>query len=106
MLEHGSNPTLSLLQLPHLGVATLLRVTLFRGDFSPADKIPSCQDSEDTLVRGRHRSKVPLVRGDMSPEGTSFRGDICVEKIPRSLNFAPAGYVLAIIYFDARWQAE
>merc|ERR1712030_171626 len=72
------------------GVATLLRVTLFRGDKIPADKIPSCQDSEDTLVRGRHRSKVPLVRGDMIPEGTSFQGDIPFKKIPRSLNFPPA----------------
>ena len=73
------------------GVATLFRVTLFRGDISPMDKIPPCQESEETLVRGGHDSEVPLVRGDMSPEGTSFRGDIPFEKIPRSLNFPPAG---------------
>ena len=79
------------------GVATLFRVTLFRGDKIPTDKIPSCQDSEETLVRGGYDSEVPLVRGDISPEGTSFRGDIPFKKIPRSLNFIPAGYLFELV---------
>ena len=80
-----------------MGVATLVRVTQFRGDISLTDKIPPCQESEETLVRGRHYSEVPLVRGDMCPEGTSFRGDIPFKKIPRSLNFIPAGYLFELV---------
>ena len=56
------------------GVATLFQVTLFRGDFSPRDKIPTCQESEETLVRVGHHSKLPRVQGDMSPQGTLVQG--------------------------------
>ena len=70
-----------------MGVATLFQVTLFRGDFSPADKIPSCQDSKDTLVQGDISPTCQESKWDMSPQGTLFLGDIPFKKSPRSRIF-------------------
>ena len=72
------------------GVAIFVRVWLIRGDRIPSDKIPWCTESEETRFPVGHDSELPLVRGDTSPEVQSFRGDVPIEKSPRSLKFLPA----------------
>ena len=62
-------------------------MTLFRGDISQWDKIPWCQESEETRFLVRLYSKWDFIPWSHQSEGTSFQGDMTVENIPRSRIF-------------------